>query len=100
MEGMKEPASTQSKLIDIAGRIYSLSGAPWPLKSTEVKNKESLKKVRIQLPGLKEMLDSELGPDSPEGFKQLLDLIDDEVLDLTDADIDDWIFKDNKFYFK
>ena len=84
--------SVQSKFMDIAGRIYSLSGSPWYLKSTEMKNKESLKKVRVQLPELKAMLNSELEPDLTEGFKQLLGLIDDEVLALTDADIDDWIF--------
>tara|TARA_B110000902_G_C13849299_1_gene414538 strand:+ start:116 stop:397 length:282 start_codon:yes stop_codon:yes gene_type:complete len=93
MEDMKE--SAQSKFLDIASRIYSLSGLPWHLKSTEMKNKESLKKVRVQLSELKEMLDDQmdkLEPDLPEGFKQLLVLIDEEVLDLTDADIDDWIF--------
>ena len=93
MEDIKE--SVQSKFLDIAGRIYSLSGAPCYLKSTEMKNKESLKKVRVQLSELKEMLDDQmdkLEPDLPEGFKQLLVLIDEEVLDLTDADIDDWIF--------
>jgi len=84
--------SVQSKFMDIAGRIYSLSGSPWYLKSTEMKNKESLEKVRVQLPELKAMLNSELEPDLAEGFKQLLGLIDDEVLALTDADIDDWIF--------
>jgi hypothetical protein len=92
MEGMKEPRSAQLKFMDIAGRIYSLSGAPWYLKSTEMKNKESLKKVRAQLPELKEMLEAQMGSDLPSGFKQLLDLIDEEVLGLTDVDIDDWIF--------
>ena len=93
MEDMKE--SVQSKFLDIASRIYSLSGLPWYLKSTEMKNKESLKEVRVQLPELKEMLDNQmdkLGPDFPEGFKQLLVLIDEEVLHLTDTDIDEWIF--------
>ena len=93
MEDMKQ--LVQSKFLDIASRIYSLSEAPWYLKSTEMKNKESLKKVRVQLQGLKEMLDDQmnkLGPDLPEGFKQFLVLIDEEVLHLTDADIDDWIF--------
>ena len=84
--------SVQSKFMDIAGRIYSLSGSPWYLKSTEMKNKVSLKKILVQLRELKAMLDGELEPDSPEGFKQLLNLIDEEVLGLTDADIDDWIF--------
>ena len=92
MEGMTLPNSVQSKFIDIAGRIYSLSGSPWYLKPTEMENKESLKKVRAQLRELKAMLDGELEPDLAEGFKQLLGLIDDEVLALTDADIDDWIF--------
>jgi hypothetical protein len=92
MEGMIEPNSAQSKFMDIAGRIYSLSGSPWYLKSTEMKNKVSLKKILVQLRELKAMLDGELEPDSPEGFKQLLNLIDEEVLGLTDADIDDWIF--------
>jgi len=93
MEDIKE--SVQSKFLDITSRIYSLSGLPWYLKSIEMKNKESLKEVRVQLPELKEMLDNlmdKLGPDFPEGFKQLLDLIDEEVLHLTDTDIDDWIF--------
>ena len=84
--------SVQSKFMDISGRIYSLSGSPWYLKSTEMENKESLKKFRVQLPELKAMLDGELEPDSPEGFKQLLGLIDEEVLALTDGDIDDWVF--------
>ena len=57
-----------------------------------IKNKVSLKKILVQLRELKAMLDDELEPDSPEGFKQLLGLIDDEVLDLTDGDIDDWLF--------
>ena len=95
MEGMKEPRSAQSKFMNIAGRIYSLSGAPWYLKSTEMKNKESLKKVRVQLPELKAMLEAQMaesGSDLPPEFKQLLDLTDEEVLGLTDADIDDWIF--------
>jgi hypothetical protein len=92
MEGMTLPNSVQSKFMEIAGRIYSLSGSPWYLKSTEMENKESLKKFRAQLPELKAMLDGELEPDLAEGFKQLLGLIDDEVLALTDADIDDWIF--------
>ena len=89
---MTLPNSVQSKFMDIAGRIYSLSGSPWYLKPTEMENKESLKKVRAQLRELKAMLDGELGPDLTGGFKQLLGLIDDEVLALTDADIDDWIF--------
>jgi hypothetical protein len=92
MEVMTEPNSAQSKFIDISGRIYSLSGSPWYLKSTEMENKESLKKVRAQLRELKAMLDGELELDLAEGFKQLLGLIDDEVLALTDADIYDWIF--------
>ena len=57
-----------------------------------IKNKVSLKKILVQLRELKAMLDDELEPDSPEGFKQLLGLIDDEVLALTDGDIDDWLF--------